>query len=259
MHSNNLQPLLVVFAHPDDEFAVFPWLRHAVDEGRPVEVVWLTNGGWGGQSIERRLTESRIALISLGVPLSGCCFWGAEHGIEDGKLHEYAAGMLDSLLEKYGQEHAGGEVMMPAWEGGHHDHDASHMLGMRIAQARGARMTQYSLYHGEGLWGPWFRVLSPLTANGRVEVLKTSLKERIESVYACLTYRSQWKSFVGLLPFYMLRMLQSDAFVKQQASVSRLAQRPHSGPLLYERRGGPSWDEFSVSMQSILEQLREEC
>lgn len=116
-------------------------------------------------------------------------------------------------------------------------------------------MTQYSLYHGEGLPGPWFKVLSPSVANGDTEVLKTSPAERIRCVADCLTYRSQWKSFVGLLPFYSIRMLRSDAFVKQPVSIARTAQRLHPGAMLYERRGGPSWEEFSTSMRPIIDQL----
>ena len=154
---------------------------------------------------------------------------------------------MPRLLERLGASETGGDVLMPAWEGGHHDHDASHLAGIRLAAARGARMSQYSLYHGQGLSGPWFRVLSPLPANGVVETLPTTLAERLRCVARCMRYRSQWKSFVGLLPFYLWRMRRADAFWCQPVDPRRTAQRPHPEPMLYERRGGPQWADFAAA------------
>ncbi|WP_187308475.1 PIG-L deacetylase family protein [Lysobacter antibioticus] len=240
-------PLLAVFAHPDDEFAVFPWLRRAISEGRKVEAVWLTDGGWGGQDTVRRRAESIAVLSSLGLDPVSMHFCGEEWQVPDGELHLRLHEVVPRLLERLGRAGVGGEVLMPAWEGGHHDHDASHLAGIRLAQARGARMSQYSLYHGQGLSGPWFRVLSPLPANGVVETLPTTLGERLHCAALCLRYRSQWKSFVGLLPFYLWRMRRADAFWRQPVDPRRTAQRPHEDPMLYERRGGPQWADFATA------------
>lgn len=240
-------PFLAIFAHPDDEFAVFPWLRRAVLDSRQIQLVWLTDGGWGGQDILRRQAESRRVLASMGVDPAAMCFWGAKRAIPDGDLYRCLHATMPELLQCFGTPGACGEVLMPAWEGGHHDHDASHLAGIQIAQARGARMSQYSLYHGEGLAGPWFKVLSPLLANGEIEVLPTDLRERLHYAALCLRYRSQWKSFLGLLPFYLLRMLRSRAFVRQPVDPRRTAQRPHDGLMLYERRSGPQWAEFAAA------------
>jgi LmbE family N-acetylglucosaminyl deacetylase len=240
-------PLVAVFAHPDDEFAVFPWLRRAVGQGRQVQMVWLTDGGWGGQDTARRRAESVDVLTGMGLDEASMHFCGMEWAIPDGGLHSRLHTVMPPLLERLGEAGAGGEVLMPAWEGGHQDHDASHLAGIQLAQARGARMSQYSLYHGEGLTGPWFKVLSPLQANGPADVLPTTLQERLNCAALCLRYRSQWKSFLGLLPFYLLRMLRRDAFVRQAVDSQRTAQPPHAGALLYERRGEPSWQDFATA------------
>lgn len=242
---------MVIFAHPDDEFAVFPWLRWAVGERRRIELVWLTDGGWGGQDVVRRQRESRAVLAGMGIDPALMCFWGAEWAIPDGNLYRCLDSTMPELLRRFGTPGVGGEILMPAWEGGHHDHDAGHLAGIHIALSRGARMYQYSLYHGEGLAGPWFKVLSPLMANGPIEVLPTSLGERLHCAVLCLGFRSQWKSFLGLLPFYLLRMLSSKAFVRQPVDPRRTAQRPHEGAMLYERRGGPYWAEFAAATSSL--------
>ena len=239
--------LFVIFAHPDDEFAVFPWLRQALLGGRNVQAIWLTDGGWGGQSTERRRSESITTLMKLGMNSSAMHFCGMDWAIPDGELYTRLKIVVPLVLQRFGAPNAGGEILMPAWEGGHHDHDASHLVGIQLGQVLGARMSQYSLYHGEGLTGSWFKVLSPLTTNGAVDVLPTRLSERLHCALLCLNYRSQWKSFLGLLPLYLLRMFQANAFGLQSIDPERTAQRPHEGPMLYERRGGVQWADFAAA------------
>lgn len=239
-----MRPLVALLAHPDDEFAIFPWLRAAVRAGRDVRCVWLTEGGWGGQSIERRRQESVAVLTGLGLGPAQLHFVGEECGIPDGGLYRNLNTAVERLTHTVSLANDA-EVLVPAWEGGHHDHDASHLVGLELSRGSAMVLRQYSLYHGEGLKGPWFKVLSPLPVNGPMQWVSTSLGERIGYVARCLKYRSQWKSFAGLLPFYAWRMRRGDAFVLQPVDPERTAYRPHSGALLYERRGGPSWENFS--------------
>ena len=242
--------LLAVFPHPDDEFAVFPWLRAAARGGREIHCIWLTDGGFGGQDIERRNEESRRVLQNLGLDPAHMHFVGAQWNVPDGQLHLKLDQVVPMLLEQFGELAATAELLIPAWEGGHHDHDAAHLVGLALASARGevgaGVLRQYPIYNGEGLRGPLFRMLSPLAANGRQEVISTTLGERFGHALRCTSYGSQWRSLVGLLPMYLLRMLRADAFVLQPVDASRTATRPHQGLLLYERRGGPTWAEFAA-------------
>lgn len=243
------RPLVALLAHPDDEFAIFPWLRSAAKQGRDVHCVWLTDGGWGGQSVERRRRESIQVLSRLGLDPARMHFVGEELGIPDGGLYRRVGEIIETLKQcaYLGQDV---ELLVPAWEGGHHDHDAGHLVGLALGGGERNALQQYSMYHGEGLKGSWFKVLSPLVQNGAVLSASTTLWERLGYVARCLQYPSQWKSFAGLLPFYFCRMLQADAFVLQPVDPRRTASRPHLGTLLYERRGGPSWEEFSQSTKA---------
>lgn len=239
-------PVLFLLAHPDDEFGVFPWIEQAMAEGRQIHLAWMTDGGWGGQDILRRQHESEKVLTALGVPLTSMCFLGAQHAFADGDL----CNQLDPAIEALRAHYAGAsldEIIVPAWEGGHPDHDASHLAGLALATELGAALFQYTLYQGEGLPGPVFRVLSPMARNGPLLPISVGIGQRLRCILACLQFRSQWKSFVGLLPFYALKLCFSrHPFVLQPVLPQRTAERPHPGPLLYERRGGPGWEEFAA-------------
>ncbi len=239
-------PLIVLLAHPDDEFAVFPWIRKATRSGRKVHCVWMTDGGWGGQNIHSRRLESMKVLIQIGVDPEAMDFLGERCLIPDGQLYIMLETVIDELIRTLGQAILEADVLLPAWEGGHHDHDACHLAGLALTRTTNARVRQYSLYQGQGLPGACFRVLSPLPLNGPIESVATSLGERIGYAALCLRYKSQWKSFLGLLPLYLLKMLKSEAFVVQPVDAKRTSNRPHPGRLLYERRGGPSWEEFAA-------------
>jgi len=236
--------LLVLMAHPDDEFAIFPWITRALAQGARVECVYLTDGGYGGQDIEPRMRESRQVLAGLGVPTEATHFLGAEQSIADGHLHEQLGRALESV-SPLAASLGSFEILMPAWEGGHQDHDATHLVGLALAARHAIDAWEFSLYHGEGTVGSFFRVLSPISRPGQTESLGLGWRERLACIRRCLSYRSQWKSFVGLLPFYAVRMLERHAFKRRKAEFSLTAHPPHAGQLLYERRSGPTWASFA--------------
>ncbi|WP_312318567.1 PIG-L family deacetylase [Stenotrophomonas sp.] len=238
-------PLLFLLAHPDDEFGVFPWIERALAQGRDIHCAWMTDGGWGGQDVLRRQRESEQALLRMGVPIEAMCFLGGEHGFADGDLWNQLDPAIEALQSRYASV-VPTEVIVPAWEGGHPDHDASHLIGIAFAAKVGADVLQYTLYQGRGLPGPAFRVLSPMPANGPCIPVSVSVGQRLRYIIACLGFRSQWKSFVGLLPFYALKLLFTrHPFVLQPVKPERTADKPHAGLMLYERRGGPSWETFA--------------
>lgn len=238
---------VALFAHPDDEIGLYPWLMAANAAGRRVFCVWLTDGGWGGQNVERRCNESRTVLARMGLDTTAMHFAGVELGIPDGSLHLRLDDATEWLLRHFEHLEVDTPLWVPAWEGGHSDHDAAHLAGLALAHARGLMPMQYPLYQGKGLPGPWFRVITPMDENGPASPISVPVQQRIRCVVRCLAYRSQWKSFIGLLPFYALRMLHPHPFVLQPARWSRTAQRPHEGAMLYERRGGPTWAEFAAA------------
>lgn len=230
---------LFVFAHPDDEFGCFESIYRCVEEGLHVVCVYLTDGGYAGQSIETREAESVAVLSGLGVAIDEIKFVGARVGIKDGALHEnmeVAARELAGVLRRLTVPQS---VYVPAWEGGHADHDCAHAVTVAVCRRLGFvdKMWQYSLYNGNNVRKPFFRVLSPLMENGTCVVQHMPLLRRLRYIKYCLSYPSQWKTWIGLFPFVLFKLLLIGRYEIQRVDAGRLAFRPHDGELLYERRG----------------------
>lgn len=229
--------ILFLLAHPDDEFACSMWIRDLVRSGARVECAYLTDGGFGGQATLRRERESLRALARLGVEEGRVRFLGRECGLVDGTLPDRLPEAWQAALAWASAGAVPARIVVPAWEGGHQDHDACHLVGLALCHRLGVPGEQIPLYTGEALPGPWFRVLHPLEANGPVAAYQARPGERLAAVALCLGYVSQWRTWLGLLPFLAWRMLVSGRFPRQPVAHARVFEPPHAGRPLYERRG----------------------
>lgn len=243
---------LFLFAHQDDEFGVFDQIERERRAGRRVLCVYVTDGAATADPA-RRDAESRAVLAHLGVPSEDIRFIGGQLGIHDCGLHTRVDAFYRWLEAFVCSSPAIDACFIPAWEGGHPDHDLLHAVAVRLFAARGqlALLRQYALYHGKGCAGPFFRVLSPLAENGPVETRRIAWPDRLRHLRFCLGYPSQWRSWVGLFPFVCLRYLQSGRQQLQQVNPARLARRPHDGVLYYERRAFLDWPTMCAAVGQI--------
>ena len=226
--------VVFLLPHPDDEMGAYPWLQRAARRG-PVRCIYLTDGGFGGQDVARREAESRSVLAGLGV--HDLRFLGREAGIGDGSLHAGLPHLRSALPAAFDGLPTPLEIYAPAWEGGHQDHDAAHLVGVWIAQRLGAGLYQFPLYTGDGLPGPLFRMLAALPGNGPAEHVRVPIAERLACLRRMLGYRSQWKTLVGLLPMYTLALMAPRAFPRQRVATAAYVPPQHAATPLYERRG----------------------
>jgi LmbE family N-acetylglucosaminyl deacetylase len=233
---------LFVFAHQDDEIAAAARIAHLVRGGATITAAFLTNGEARGVLSATRDEESRRVLSRLGVHLTRVHFLGSEENIPDGKLVEH----LDRALQLLGQRVTDpvDEVWCLSWEGGHHDHDASHLVAVAFASQRALPCFELPLYHGHRLRGPLFQTLAPLLVGGPWTPRHVPLREALHLLSLCRFYRSQRKTWLGLLPGAIVRLLLGGREWTRAADVSRLAGKPHEGLLFYERRFRFSWDTF---------------
>ena len=238
--------VLFVFAHQDDEIAAAPRIRLVVSEGRRVVVVFLTDGGAGDARPEVRDEESRKALKILGV--TDIHFLGTREGIADGSLPEHLDKAL-ALVEKVADDI--GEVVTLAWEGGHQDHDAAHLVGLAFATKRGLVCREVPLYHGRGLPGPLFRVASP-TGEGWIE-RRIPAREMVRDAMLCRTYVSQRRTWAAILPLLLLGAMVRPREVTRIATVERVTKPPHRGRLFYERRFKYPWTRFQDATRTFIE------
>lgn len=245
------QPVaLFLFAHQDDEFGVFQKILDERQKGHRVCCAYLTDGVSNGVSSPRRNRESLSVLMQLGVQEQDVFFMGNELSIPDAELPEHletAANWIRDWLSGFSQV---ATICVPAWEGGHHDHDALHAITVTISDKNGLLecVRQFSLYNGYGCVGPLFRVCVPLPLNGEIENIGIPWGNRFRFLRYCLSYPSQTKTWIGLFPFVMFHYLFSGKQVLQPVSVDRIQNRPHEGQLYYEKRGFSTWEDMTTHL-----------
>lgn len=247
---------LFFMPHQDDEFGVFHQIEHELNAGRWVRCVFVTDGSATADP-DRRDRESRAVLQQLGVSPDDILFVGRQLAIKDGQMHHHVApflNWLDAFFTTHANIHA---CFVPAWEGGHPDHDLIHAVVIELAAARAMPSTiwQYPLYNGRDCSGPFFRAMSPLVENGPVERQAIAWPNRLRYLKLCLSYPSQWRSWIGLLPFVGGHYVFNGTQPLQPVSRQRLAQRPHQGPLYYEKRGFLDWPTMSAAIEQLHESL----
>ena len=238
---------LFVFAHQDDEIAAAARIAYLVRGGATITCVYLTDGEGRRASSKVRDEESRRALAHLGVDVTRVHFPGSEERIPDGKLVEHLGRAL-AVLEARVADPVD-EVWCLAYEGGHQDHDASHLVAVAFAARRGLleRTFELPLYRRHPLLT--FQTLAPLRVGRPWTRRRIGLGEAIRVLALCRFYRSQRKTWLGLLPTAIVRSLLERSEWSRPVDVSRLRSRPHAGPMLYETRFGVSWDEFASHAQ----------
>ncbi|MDP1822147.1 MAG: PIG-L family deacetylase [Archangium sp.] len=238
-----------VLAHPDDEFFCMPLITAEVLGGRTVQVVYLTDGGPLASTRER---ESLKVLGDVGVGADFVRFAGREHGWRDGHLHEKVGEVRDWLATWLAESPTCARLYVPAWEGGHHDHDCCFGVVaslLRDGRVGNALCLQFPLYNGEGLRGPLFRCMRPLRSNGEEFALRFSVAHAVQYLKTARAYPSQWRSWVALGPASAWAYLVRRSIVVQRVKPARLHQPPHAGVAFFERR-------FGVRVEEVLEALR---
>jgi hypothetical protein len=216
----------------------------------PVACAYLTDGQARRARTAERNAESRRVLARLGVAAHDIAFPGQALGIADGCLPlrlSSAHAWLGEWLERHA---APAGLHIPAWEGGHQDHDALHAVALEQAAARGllASTWQYPLYHGAGWPGALPRVLAPLPANGAPRVRLIPWRDRWRNLRCCLAYPSQRSTWALLFGPVMWHYLVQGTESLQPVCLARTHQRPHAGALYYERRRFFSWPHMQAAL-----------
>ena len=251
---SSTQPVaLFIFAHQDDEFGVFQKIIDEQRHGRRVLCAYLTNGAIEGGSSLRRNRESLAVLMKLGVQEEDIYFAGQMLSIPDGGLSDHLNVATDWIVNWFARYPLVRAIYLPAWEGGHHDHDALHAIGVIVAEESGLTKVvwQFPLYNGYKCGGPLFRVLLPLPMNGDLEVIKVPWANRLRFLRYCLSYPSQTTTWVGLFPFVLLHYVFYGTQVLQTVSRERIRHRPHEGLLYYEKRQFCTWEKMSDRLSSV--------
>jgi LmbE family N-acetylglucosaminyl deacetylase len=246
---------LFVFAHQDDEIAAASRIAWTLGRGCTVSCAFLTNGEGGKASSQERDAESRVVLARLGVDPRRVHFLGSEHGLPDGALVRHLERALEVLEARIAEPVD--ELTCLAWEGGHHDHDASHLVAVAFAKRRGIldRCVEVPLYQGHRLPLGIFDTLAPLRAGAPWNGRRITVREGLRIAGLCRFYPTQRKTWMGLLPLALLRLVLGRREWTRPVDLARLRAQPHPGTLFYERRFGVRWSDFARHAEPFIARL----
>lgn len=227
-----------LFPHQDDELGCFFEIQKENKLGNNVIIFFLTSGTHNGKISYRRNLESTNVLSCLGCKKKKIFFINNNIKSQDGKLIENIEIVHNIIYKKLKKINNLSRLYFPAWEGGHQDHDASHLIGVSLAKKFKIikNSYQFPLYTGIGLCGSFFKLFNPIYRNGRPIAFNIPWNKRIKYLRLALNYPSQFKSFIGIFPFFLFHYFFFGTQVLQPISIHRVKSRPHQGKLLYERR-----------------------
>ena len=246
------QSVLFLFSHNDDEFFVLPRLEREVAEGNEVLCVYTTDGAAYDECPTRRLKESYAVLSPRGVPTENIIPLGTQRGIRDGTSFRSLAGLWQQLrLVTQGKRFS--RIYTPAWEGGHADHDAAHLLAVALARCHGSEVYEFSLYHSLGAVGPIISAMSLIPLSGTIVHEPVTLRGALSWLLAFRHYRTQRRAFLGLLPLSLPQILLRRALPLRRVENRNYRCRPHSGPMFYETRFKVPYDEFYSATRAFIE------
>ncbi|QDM23011.1 PIG-L family deacetylase [Tardiphaga sp. vice154] len=246
MRTNSRPVTVFLFAHQDDEMGVFAEIQSTLSRGDCVACFYLTNGETAHATSETRNAESRKVMAALNVPYDSLFFVGTEYNIPDGKLFDHLEIAFTAALSTMHGFFKIAKLVIHAWEGGHQDHDAAHVLGLAIAKTLSLTHTsqQFALYRNDPSSYLPFVMFKPLKSNGAVIEASVPVWQRVFQLVLLLRYRSQQRSILGLGPFIAWHYLTRGTQQLQPINLERVQERPHEGKLLYENRAHVSYSIF---------------
>jgi LmbE family N-acetylglucosaminyl deacetylase len=228
--------VLFVFAHQDDEVGALSRIAFETRAGERVWCVYLTDGGKHAQPAVRDAESLRV-LARIGVDPARVGFLrDADGRIADGTLVaslERSRTMLLDWLRAAGVTPA--RMFTLDWEGGHHDHDATHVITLAAARTLGvADVFVYPFYNAWRRRPGWVRVCSVVPGAAPEVRRRLSLRECWRAAWTIGAYRSQRRTWFGLGPGFIVKTLARRQERLRRADPQRVLSRPHAGALLYE-------------------------
>lgn len=242
--------LAYVLAHFDDEFGVLPLVLDGLRAGRPQHFFFIAD--YADPAVgRRRFAETAAHLRSLGVGPEQLDYIGCGSGALDGAVHRGLPQVYARLRERLTALGPVDTLVTPAWEGGHADHDACAAMTACLAVALDIpQVLQFPLYHGAGLPWRFFRAFSHLAENGPVERRALTGGELARWAAGVRHFPSQATTWLGLWPAMVLSLARHGWGV-QRLTPERVRERPHAGPLYYERVFGVPYAEVRDAAEAL--------
>ncbi len=248
--------LVIVLAHQDDEFCIFNRIIN-FNYKKNIYIFYMTSGlnvNLNKKNFNKRDLESISVLKKLGVPIENIFFLGRKLSINNNKLYINLHKAYKELIINLKKIKGNITVFTHALEGGHEDHDACNYL-IKIANFKYKffkECYQFPAYNGKNLPFIFFRVLSPISENGKVYKKKYKFFDRFKFIYFLFFYKSQLKIWIGLYPFIIFKYLFYKTDAIQKIKTNTLIRLPHKGKLLYEKRKYCTYKKFNNKILNFI-------
>ena len=227
--------VLVLLPHNDDEFFLAPLLEEWKNSNDTVFIAYLSYGSIYGVSNGVRKKESEKFLSKYSIRAENIIYPSEQLNVFDGHVIDELNSLYIFLIEKYKKIKLD-KMIIPAWEGGHHDHDSVHVLGVAVAlKCRIHDIYEFSIYNRWKTIGPLFNVMKIIKRNKIWEV-KIKKIQALKYIYRIFIFRSQLKTFLGLFPGIVYAYLIKGRIELNRVEKYNYLSPPHGGQLLYERR-----------------------
>lgn len=243
--------IFFLYPHQDDETGTFKLIDSYIKKKIEVYCIFVTTGLLTNPKNNYRNSESLNILRKFNVKKKNIIFAGLALNIKVNQLTDNLENFYNYLIKKINKKHD--ILYIPAWEGGNPDHDALHAIVVTMGKKFNFldRIYQYPLYNNKGCKLNFFKVLSPISENGKIIKIKINLFERIKYIFLFLQYPSQFISWIGLFPFFFIKTLFFGEQQIQLVDFNRIYQKPHRGKLYYEVRNWIRWDQMKYKIKNF--------
>jgi LmbE family N-acetylglucosaminyl deacetylase len=242
--------VVYILAHFDDEYCAWPLIREAARAGQAQAFLYLADYRDAALGA-RRLRETHAFLAGCGLPAQTVRPIGLGTGAYDQSLHQRVADLHAAARRTIAPLGTVEHLVVPAWEGGHMDHDTCAWIAARLGAELGVPVRQFSLYNGPGLPGPLLRAGAPLAQNGPCTPIRLPPKAWLWWLAAVRAFPSQLYAWSGIWPAMVLGLARR-GFGWQSLAPGRVLERPHPGSLFYERMFGVSYQAVRAALDAGL-------
>lgn len=246
---------LFVVAHQDDEVFIVSRIRKHLTEGDQVFVLWTAASYQKGEGFkETRLRESKILMEKLKIPESQLYFLM----YPDGSTHQHIGDIVADLTVKI-REIDPDLIYIPAYEGGHIDHDTAHYCTVEAVHQLSSLAEIYEFPEYSGYATPLG--LLPLRMRQYPETLGTECRTLSDEEYHFVL--DCWKIFKSQhFPLNLLIKLSTGKRLTFGIEYTRRLPRydyqelPPTEKIAYERYLDSSYEDFKLGIQNYLNQTR---
>lgn len=249
---------IFLFAHQDDEIAIFKSVKNCIKSNNNVLIFYLTNGNNSNidnsDLVLKRENESKKVLKQLGVLSKNIFFLGNNFNIKSYNLSNHLDKIYKELIKVINNLKNEVTVYTHAWEGGNIDHDACFVLALKLMRDNSKIITgyQFPFYNSYKIPFHFYRVFCSIPKNGNTNNLRISISEKIQFIKLLLYYPTQIKIWIGLYPFIIFKILFNRYNYLQNIDKGHLLQKPHKGSLWYEKQKFIKFEKLILLFNSFL-------